>query len=212
MEHESKLHFVGPLNLNRQTKQADTVMGAKLCLNAKEFDALDILATHEGEALTFEMIYTAIWDAGDGTCNANEAQKALDNLLSQVKETGKGFMWINHTELGYIFQSRWGHNWKEQKKVPNFFPLSNNVPFAKARKKRPIIALFTGASLVAASLLLTLVIFPRQNESEVDMVYIPDRPIPLAAPDFGESVVSLIDDSVTVLYDIEDDAQEGEVD
>ena len=106
-------YFTGPLNLNRKTKQADTVMGTKLPLVENEFEALDLLAAREDVTLTFEQLYTAVWDEGDGTDNRDAAHVGLDNLIYQVNSAGEGFMWIEHKpETGYVFRTRWGHNWK----------------------------------------------------------------------------------------------------
>jgi len=59
--------FAGPLNLNRQTKQATTVMGSELPLDADEFKALDTPAAREGETVEFEQLYETVWNVGNGS-------------------------------------------------------------------------------------------------------------------------------------------------
>ena len=99
---ENKQYFVGPLNINRQTRQADTVMGTKLLLGENEFDALDKLAEHEGEIFTLEQL--------------NAAHEELGSLMKQVNSKGEGFMWIEYEpEAGYVFKTRWGRAWYKNK-------------------------------------------------------------------------------------------------
>ena len=106
-------YFVGPLNLNRHTKLATTVTGVNLPLSADEFDALDFLAVHKDESMSFEQLYSAVWDdAGDTACKRETARQRLDNLLALVEEAGEGFMWIEYDhEEGYTFKTRWADYW-----------------------------------------------------------------------------------------------------
>jgi DNA-binding CsgD family transcriptional regulator len=109
-------YFVGPLNLNRKTKKATTVMGAELHLSSDEFDALDILASHEGKPLKFKLLYKLVWDDTESESELEIARKQLNNLLQQVRDYGEGFMWIEHEpQNGYTFKTRWGHNWSTNK-------------------------------------------------------------------------------------------------
>ena len=106
------LYFAGPLNINRQTRKADTVMGTVLPLDEEEFAALDMLVAQEGEWFTFEHLYTTLWSAKDDADDRKAAQTRLDNLIKQVRIAGEGFMWIEcKPEAGYRFRTRWGHNW-----------------------------------------------------------------------------------------------------
>lgn len=116
-DKKTNLYFVGPLNLDRQTKQANTVMGTELFLNANEFDALDMLAAQEDEPLTFEQLYNAVWGEGDNAYNREAAYEKMLDLAEQVDAAGKGFMWIEHCpQAGYTFRTNWGHNWQTGKK------------------------------------------------------------------------------------------------
>jgi hypothetical protein len=120
MSRETKIeqYFAGPLNLNRQIKQATTVMGVELKLNADEFDALDILAAREGEPLSFELLYSAVWESGEYFCEVETAKLKFEKVIMQVEEVGSGFMWIEYKpETGYAFKTLWGHNWKAQKHI-----------------------------------------------------------------------------------------------
>jgi len=105
------IFLAGPLHLNKKTKQAGTVMGAKLYLNENEFDALHMIAVLEGEAITFEQLYAAIWGVGDSPDSREKALKSLEKVSEQVETAGQGFMWIElKPECGYIFHTRWAHN------------------------------------------------------------------------------------------------------
>jgi len=85
------------------------VFGVALTLDEYEFNALDMLAARAEEPLAFELIYTAVWS--EGTCSRDAAKLAIDNLLKQVTEVGRGFMWIEYqADAGYIFRTRWSHN------------------------------------------------------------------------------------------------------
>ena len=107
-------YSVGPLSIYRQTKQALTVFGAELILNEYEFHALDMLAERAGEPLTFEVIYTAAWGAATEAYSRDAARLAMENLLKQVAEIGRGFMWIECLpEAEYIFRARWSHNLRQ---------------------------------------------------------------------------------------------------
>lgn len=107
-------YTVGPLNLNRVMKRACTVMGVELSLDEKECDALYMLATREGEYLTFENLSEAVWGS-ESPENTEIILKSIDNMIKQVCSQGSGFMWIEHVpEAGYVFKTHWGHNWKTQ--------------------------------------------------------------------------------------------------
>ena len=125
-------YFVGPLNLDKQTKRATTVMGAELSLDADEFEALAILSSHEDEPLAFELLYAAIWDAEDKSCEL-EAREKLGNLLKQVRNAGEGFMWIEYEpETGFTFRTRWGHNWQARKNSA----YSNDLPISRIESEK----------------------------------------------------------------------------
>ena len=113
--HDGTLYCVGPLNLNRQTKQASTVMGTELILNTDEFAALDMLAVNEGKTVTFEPLYEAVWHVGNGSCSRGTAltmlEKLMEGLMKKINETGERLMWIEYKpEAGYAFRTRWQHN------------------------------------------------------------------------------------------------------
>jgi|GEM_PF-3434210 len=133
-DKQESLYFVGPLNLNRKTKQANTVMGTELLLDAHSFDALDMLATQENKPLTFEQLYAAVWDAKDGADNRDAALVALNNLIKQVSAAGKGFMWIEYSaEAGYTFGTRWGHNWQTVNKAFEKGLIKSNIECQRLR-------------------------------------------------------------------------------
>jgi len=107
-------YFVGPLNIDKQSRMVSTVMGCELNLGGNEFDALDMLATRENEPLSFEQLYSALWDMGDGKNCREMARMELNHLIKTVNMAGNGFMWIEKTaDLFYIFHTRWSHNWNK---------------------------------------------------------------------------------------------------
>ena len=72
-------------------------MGTKLYIDGNEFDALDLLATREGEFVTYEQLCAI--------------KPVLKNLIEQVENAGLGFMWIEYKpESGYAFHTRWAGN------------------------------------------------------------------------------------------------------
>ena len=87
-------------------------MGTKLSLDEYEFDTLDMLAAREDEPLSFDVLYAKIWAEKNSSCNPDAARLKMEQLIKHVGEVGEGFMWIEHQpETGYIFRTRWGHNW-----------------------------------------------------------------------------------------------------
>ena len=85
-------YFAGPLNLDRETGRADTAFGAELILNENEFDALDMLAIREGQPVTFQQLYEAVWEKPDGSGSMAAAKEALEMLIIKVAEAGGRFM------------------------------------------------------------------------------------------------------------------------
>jgi hypothetical protein len=179
LDRYSELCFAGVLNLNKQVKQADTVMGTILSLNDNEFDALYMMAVKEGEYYTFETLYESVWGKDDGPCRRDEARKALDNISAQVQMAGEEFMWIEHDpEKGYAFHTRWGHNWQTHSLPLNVtaFP----IPDTTSQRKRKTPFRWVAISAVAAAIVLVFTaIFPSPG------IYIfEDGPVPLSeAPD-----------------------------
>jgi len=99
---------IGPLNLNRQTKKASTTLGTLLLLDENEFDVLYMLATREGESLTLERLYAAVWGAEGGIQEQEAARRILDSLARKVNEAGADFMWIEYaSNSGYTFKIHW---------------------------------------------------------------------------------------------------------
>ena len=110
-EIQEPVACIGPLNFNRQTKKVSTVRGVPLYLNEKEFDALHMLASREGETLTFEMLYAAVWGSAEGLNEVETARLTLSNLAGKVKDAGADFMWVEHKQKsGYTFKMRWRRN------------------------------------------------------------------------------------------------------
>ena len=116
-------YFVGPLNLNRMTRQAVTAMGTELALDDNEFNALDILASKEDQFLTFHQIYEAIWGDSENQVSENAARASFTNLVNQVNKAGGEFLWIEHMpDLGYKLRTRWGNNWQKRSIIKVYTP------------------------------------------------------------------------------------------
>ena len=106
-------YFVGPLNLDRITRQAVTAMGTQLELDKNEFDVLDILATNEGQFMTNRQIYKAAWGTPENDEHENITHIVIESLIEQVNSVCGEFMWIESIpELGYTLRTRWGNNWQ----------------------------------------------------------------------------------------------------
>ena len=186
-ENDDTLDYIysaGPLNLNRQTRQAHTVMGAELPLDGKSFDALFMLASHEGEPQTLEQLCSAIWD-GDGSAAASSS---LNNLAEQVNTAGQGFMWIEFDPgSGYTFRTRWANHWRRRSKLLPI-PDADNPRFTTlpGRRRRPIVPLLAGAVAIAAAVTASLVLPGLLTRDET--VVFEDSPPPLADPQLGNGV------------------------
>jgi len=188
---QKAFYFVGPLNLDRQTKQASTNMGTVLLLDSSEFDALDMLAASEGETLTFEQLYLAAWAAKGGSKSREAAQLGLDNILYQINEAGKGlFMHIDHKpEEGYTFRTSWGRGYKANRgEIPAV--KHKEAPPAKLKKKPKTISSGLIMGMLIAAVFAVMVVSPVSNMPDQDFIYIFDDPVPLAAtPNFGNQVI-----------------------
>jgi len=115
-EKDQKYFFAGPLNLDKMTRQASTVIGGSIVLGEGDFEALYTLAKNEGEFLTFQQLFEASWGRVT-TNNIETSLKALQNLVQQVNGINEDLMKIEHApEQGYRFITHWGHNWSKQSK------------------------------------------------------------------------------------------------
>ena len=124
--NDKSSYFIGPLNLNRQTKQADTAIGKPLSINDREFDALDMLALRESEVFSFEQLYSAVWEKSGCKLDRATALSELIHLMEQVSLAGDGFMWIEHKpDAGYAFRTRWAHNWRAESLSPHVRQMTN---------------------------------------------------------------------------------------
>lgn len=197
-EKQDEVFCAGPLNLNRQKKKASSIYGLELEIDEKTFDALDMLAVCEGEALTFEYIYSIVWSLD----SRETAQAALKALMEQVAKTGHGFMWIEYeSDRGYAFSTRWSHNWQNQQMpvaMSNEKKLNLDV---KAKKHRQMTAvLFVGAGMMAIILSTALMIPGLYSPN--DSVLLEDNQVPLALLDFRNEIVFPDMSGVTIAADI----------
>ena len=178
-------YFSGPLNLSRDTKRADTVMGTQLLLDDRKFDALDMLVSSDGESLPFEQLYESVWGDPDNPVSHDEARLELKDLIEQVNTAGEGFMKIEHNpETGYSFVTHWGHNWQSQVSSEDTFDMPDGfmtIPSAPKKTDRRLLAgLITGA--VAAAVVIVVVLTSVMSELSPGVDIIDESP-PLALPD-----------------------------
>jgi len=109
--NKNNQYFAGPLNMNRRTKQANTVMGSELDLDEYEFAVLDLLVTNENETLMFEDLFDAVWCKGDKRADPDAARLCLQNLILKINSAGEGFMLIDSDhDFGYVFRTFWGQS------------------------------------------------------------------------------------------------------
>ena len=192
-------YSVGPLDINRAAKKAGTVMGAELILDENEFDILDMLASREGEYVTFDELYKANWKLSESHDGKETARTAIDELIKKVSFDGCGFMWIDYSpEAGYIFKTRWGNNWNPQSEISTIEPAKgasedDTTPVKVIIRRRSRSAEYiAGVSAIAAAIILmllflfnTLILKPPDVEPLFKIVE--DTSIPLAQPDIEDT-------------------------
>ena len=187
-------NFAGPLNLNKETRRATTVMGLELVLGENDFEALDLFVTNVGKYLTFQQLYDAAWGRSESTKSLTFASAALDNLVLHINNVGDEFMWIEQTPgLGYVFYTCWGNDWNKQSGIKVYTP-SKAKPSAivakNTRKPRsPVpMAFIVGASTIAAAIVIVFLLLIRTGvitptEAEPIHIEMEDPAVPLAPPD-----------------------------
>ena len=183
---DDQKYFSGPLNLDRKSKRADTVMGTQLVLDERKFDALDMLVSLDGEILSFERIYESVWEDPSGSVSPEEALDELKDLIDEVESAGEGFMWIEYVpEAGYSFRTHWGHNWQADAPGEDIYALPDDLMALPEKPKKPerrlVAALLVGA--VAAATAVVMILTSVMNDLAADAQVIDDATVPLALPD-----------------------------
>lgn len=85
-------------------KHQAILKGELLNLTRKEFELLFFLASHAGQVLSREQIYSAIWNA-DAVYNVDEIVKAhIKTLRKKMQPSGKAYI-KNEWGIGYRFSS-----------------------------------------------------------------------------------------------------------
>ena len=107
----SHILCVGPLNLNKATKRADTSYNKRLAISEKEFDALLLLALRPGEPVTLDEILRVVWGKDIFQEQIAQAKQCLENLVQQTNENGECFMRIEQMPKDvYTLKFQWGKN------------------------------------------------------------------------------------------------------
>ena len=183
---ENLRYFSGPLNLCRETKRADTVMGTQLLLNDRTFDALDMLVSSDGEPVTFEQLYSTVWGGPAGSVSQEDAQAEFFDLIDQVNTTGEGFMKIEFVPSeGYSFQTHWGHNWQSQPHNEDSFALPENIfelPEKHKKTDRRLLAVLLAGAVAAAAAVVMILTFVLNDLAPDVEIY--EEQVPLVFPDF----------------------------
>jgi len=199
IEEPAYRYSAGPLNINRSAKIADTVMGAELILDDNEFDVLDILASREGEYVTFSELYTVIWEMSGSRDSKETAHATIDDLIKKVSTDGYGFMWIDYSpEAGYIFKTHWGYNWNSQDGTSSLEPVKGptedyTTPIRLTIRRRSRSAEYiAGVGAIAAGIILMLLFLfnsPILNTPETEPLFlvVEDTNVPLAQPNFEDT-------------------------
>ena len=192
-------YSVGPLDINRSAKKAGTVMGAELILDDNEFGVLDMLASREGEYVTFDELYKANWELSESHNGKEPARTAIDELIKKVSFDGCGFMWIDYSpEAGYIFKTHWGYNWNPQGRTKSYEPdkepsedVATPIRIIARRRSRSA-EYIAGISAIAAGIILILLFLfnsPILTTTDVEPLFlvVEDTSIPLAQPDIEDT-------------------------
>ena len=199
IEESGCRYSAGPLYINRSGKKASTVMGAELILDDKEFDVLDILASREGEYVTFDELYKEIWGLSEKQDSKAIAATTIDDLIKKVSLDGYGFMWIDYTtEEGYMFKTHWGNNWNPQGRLSSNEQESGSyevnatpIKIIVRRRSRSVEYIAGIGAIAAAIILMLLLLFnsPILKTTDVDPLFleVEDTNIPLAQLDFEDT-------------------------
>ena len=111
---KQRLNIIGPLTMDSRKNRVYIVPDVKIKLSQDEFEVLNMLATRENISLSFEWLYKAIWDLGDGTDRRGEALKCIEKVIRKINGLESSFIWIDHHKPeSYTFHSKWGHNRNE---------------------------------------------------------------------------------------------------
>jgi len=192
-------YSAGPLDINRSAKKASTVMGAELILDDNEFGVLDMLASREGEYVTFDELYKANWELSESHDGKETARTIINVLIKKVSIDGYGFMWIDYfPEAGYIFKTHWGDNWNLQSKTRSREHDKGPIEDVRtsqrvtARRRSRSAEYIAGISAIAAGIILILLFLinsPILNPPDVEPFFmvIEDTNIPLTQPDIEDT-------------------------
>jgi len=194
-------YFAGPLNLNKKTGQATTVMGVELVLGEGDFEALDLFVSNEGRYLTFQQLYEAAWGKSEATDSIDFAAAALENLILHVNNVGEEFMWIDHAPgLGYALQTSWGNDWHKHGGVKLYTPskpshythtaIADESPHEHEQKPiRPLpLTIAAAAGVLMAAVIMVFLLLARTGmiapaEAEPTYIELEDPRVPLGAPE-----------------------------
>jgi len=181
--------FAGPLNLNRQKKEACTVMGTKLELEDEEFDALDKLVSMDGKPVSAEQLYSEIWETGDDVNKRNSARLGMNNIMNKVNDAGEGFMRIDYDPVtGYAFSARWGSDFQEagNSEISDEMPEAKKIRVIETNKKlqrhifKSVVAVGVTV-LLLAMVTVTMLVMPVPSGKYIEHSSIGEPNVPAGA-------------------------------
>ena len=199
IEESGCRYSAGPLYIYRAGKKAGTVMGAELILDDNEFDVLDILASREGEYVSFDELYKMIWGSTESRDSKETARITIDDLIKKVSLDGYGFMWIDYSpEAGYIFKTHWGYNWNpkggtgsDELEEGSIDDGETPIKIIVRRRSRSAEYIAGIGAIAAAIILMLLFLFnsPILDPPDVEPLFLEleDTNIPLAQPDIEDT-------------------------
>lgn len=193
--------IAGPFNLNKRMMRADTVMGERLQLNPRQFRALLMLASNEGENVPFDELRHFMSMPGEEKCPEQDARSIVESLADVVNVSGRGFAWVHkQPQDEYVFETKWGTDWHNPS-----FELDGKDSLAIAHTAIKKSDNLPGFMLTATTLLVIIAVavgayfFDMVNTEQ--LVYIPGQQIPLAAMPFSETYYPYVGDVSFVLGD-----------
>jgi len=168
--------FAGPIDIDLCDRVVCTATGEVLSLEPQEFDALVLLAQHEGEFVTLESL------CGVTSCDADKTRAVLQNLTSKVDEIKGKFVWIEHLDEGYLYKTRWGRDaWRDTEADITADVTAIQISVEKHPKLKPLHKRAFAAMGVAAAAMLAVIITTFGGVPR-DILDLTDDGVPMAQP------------------------------
>jgi len=189
---------VGPLCFNMHERTVGVSNGDILSPDAKEFDALVMLATNEGKLVGIEVLHRAISPEPEPDDSIHSMDAVLAGLIDKVDRIPGDFVNIKRCDDGYVLTTRWNRNAfnekldnkqgnKQENNQGNTHDFEHAVSSKRdvainTNRKRPIrrviYAAVGAAAAVALALVLTITNQIPQNFFDLEDGAVPMAPHP----------------------------------